>query len=151
MYGLIALILLLSAIWLGLSFANGLVAPIRRMIDATDQVSSGNFYVQVPIRRSEGDLAHLGETFNKMTAELRRQRDSLVTASEVIDRRRRFTETVLSGVSSGVLSLDGDGHANGEILQREDGEDGALKLVVRLPVEREGAFTARFPEAVRQG
>jgi len=80
------------------------------MIDATDQVSSGNFYVQVPIRRSEGDLAHLGETFNKMTAELRRQRDSLVTASEVIDRRRRFTETVLSGVSSGVLSLDSDGH-----------------------------------------
>ncbi len=110
MYGLIALILLLSAIWLGLSFANGLVAPIRRMIHATDQVSSGNFYVQVPIRRSEGDLAHLGETFNKMTAELRRQRDGLVTASEVIDRRRRFTETVLSGVSSGVLSLDGDGH-----------------------------------------
>jgi two-component system nitrogen regulation sensor histidine kinase NtrY len=110
MYGLIAVILLLSAIWLGLSFANALVAPIRRMIHATDQVSSGNFYVQVPIRRSEGDLAHLGETFNKMTAELRRQRDGLVTASEVIDRRRRFTETVLSGVSSGVLSLDRDGH-----------------------------------------
>jgi len=110
MYGLIALILLLSAIWLGLSFANRLVAPIRRMIHAADQVSSGNFYVQVPIKRSEGDLAHLGETFNKMTAELRRQRDGLVTASEVIDRRRRFTETVLSGVSSGVLSLDNEGH-----------------------------------------
>lgn len=110
MYALISVILLLSAIWIGLSFANALVAPIRRMIHATDQVSSGNFYVQVPIRRSEGDLAHLGETFNKMTAELRRQRDGLVTASEVIDRRRRFTETVLSGVSSGVLSLDGDGH-----------------------------------------
>lgn len=110
MYALISLILLLSAIWLGLSFANALVAPIRRLIHATDQVSSGNFYVQVPIRRSEGDLAHLGETFNKMTAELRRQRDGLVTASEVIDRRRRFTEAVLSGVSSGVLSLDGDGH-----------------------------------------
>ncbi|MEN5081840.1 PAS domain-containing sensor histidine kinase [Bosea sp. TWI1241] len=110
MYGLISVILLLSAIWLGLNFANGLVAPIRRMIHATDQVSSGNFYVQVPIRRSEGDLAHLGETFNKMTAELRRQRDGLVTASEVLDRRRRFTETVLAGVSSGVLSLDEDGH-----------------------------------------
>ncbi len=109
MYVLIAVILLLSAIWLGLSFANGLVAPIRRMIHATDQVSSGNFYVQVPIRRAEGDLAHLGETFNKMTAELRRQRDGLVTASEVIDRRRRFTETVLSGVSSGVVGLDVDG------------------------------------------
>ena len=110
MYALISVILLLSAIWLGLNFANGLVAPIRRMIHATDQVSSGNFYVQVPIRRAEGDLAHLGETFNKMTAELRRQRDGLVTASEVIDRRRRFTETVLSGVSSGVLGIDEDGH-----------------------------------------
>ncbi len=110
MYALISVILLLSAVWIGLSFANGLVAPIRRMIHATDQVSSGNFYVQVPIRRAEGDLAHLGETFNKMTAELRRQRDGLVTASEVIDRRRRFTETVLSGVSSGVLGLDSDGH-----------------------------------------
>ena len=110
MYGLISLILLLSAMWLGLNFANRLVAPIRRMIHATDQVSSGNFYVQVPIRRSEGDLAHLGETFNKMTAELRRQHNGLVAASEVIDRRRRFTETVLSGVSSGVLSLDADGH-----------------------------------------
>ncbi len=110
MYALITLILLLSAVWLGLSFANRLVAPIRRLIHATDQVSSGNFYVQVPIRRAEGDMAHLGETFNKMTAELRRQRDGLVTASDVIDRRRRFTEAVLSGVSSGVLSLDADGH-----------------------------------------
>ncbi|MGL4976302.1 MAG: HAMP domain-containing protein, partial [Bosea sp. (in: a-proteobacteria)] len=110
MYALITLILLLSAVWLGLSFANRLVTPIRRLIHATDQVSSGNFYVQVPIRRAEGDMAHLGETFNKMTAELRRQRDGLVTASDVIDRRRRFTEAVLSGVSSGVLSLDADGH-----------------------------------------
>ncbi len=109
MYALIALIVLLSAIWLGLAFANRLVAPIRRMIHATDQVASGNFYVQVPVRRAEGDLAHLSSTFNKMTAELRQQRDSLVNANDQIDRRRRFTETVLSGVSSGVLSVDRDG------------------------------------------
>jgi two-component system nitrogen regulation sensor histidine kinase NtrY len=109
MYALIAMILLLSAIWLGLSFANRLVAPIRRMIHATDQVASGNFYVQVPVRRDEGDLGHLSSTFNKMTAELRQQRDSLVNANDQIDRRRRFTEMVLSGVSSGVLSIDRDG------------------------------------------
>ncbi len=109
MYALIALILMLSAVWLGLNFANRLVAPIRRMIHATDQVSSGNFYVQVPVKRSEGDLAHLGATFNKMTSDLRRQRDGLVSASELIDRRRRFTEAVLSGVSSGVVGLDATG------------------------------------------
>ena len=101
MFALIALIVLLSAVWFGLNFANRLVAPIRRLIHATDQVATGNFYVQVPVRRGEGDLAHLGETFNKMTSELRRQHDGLTAASDLIDRRRRFTEAVLSGVSAG--------------------------------------------------
>lgn len=41
-------------------------------------------------------------------------------------------------------------HANGEILSREDAEDGALALIVRLPPEREGAFSARFPKAERE-
>jgi two-component system nitrogen regulation sensor histidine kinase NtrY len=109
MYGLISLILLLSAIWLGLSFANRLVAPIRRLIHATDQVASGNFYVQVPSRKNEGDLGHLAATFNKMTNELRQQHDRLTAARDLIDRRRRFTEAVLSGVSAGVISIDGKG------------------------------------------
>jgi len=109
MYLLISLILLLSAVWLGLAFANRFVAPIRRMIHATDQVASGNFYVQVPARKSEGDLGHLAETFNKMTSELRLQHDRLTQARDLIDRRRRFTEAVLSGVSAGVISLDARG------------------------------------------
>ena len=108
MFTLIALIVLLSAIWFGLNFSNRLVAPIRRLIHATDQVATGNFYVQVPVRRGEGDLAHLGETFNKMTSELRRQHDGLTAASDLIDRRRRFTEAVLSGVSAGVIGVNGE-------------------------------------------
>ena len=106
MFALVALIVLLSAVWFGLNFANRLVAPIRRLIHATDQVASGNFYVQVPVRRAEGDLAHLGETFNKMTSELRHQHDDLTAASDLMDRRRRFTEAVLSGVSAGVIGID---------------------------------------------
>ena len=109
MFALIALIVLLSAIWFGLSFAIRLVTPIRRLIHATDQVASGNFYVQVPVRKPEGDLAHLGETFNKMTAELRRQHDGLTAASDLIDRRRRFMEAVLSGVSAAVIGIDWHG------------------------------------------
>lgn len=109
MFTLIALIVLLSAIWFGLNFANRLVAPVRRLIHATDQVATGNFYVQVPVRRGEGDLAHLGETFNKMTSELRQQHDGLTAASELIDRRRRFTEAVLAGVSAGVIGVDARG------------------------------------------
>lgn len=106
MFALIALIGLLSATWFGLTFANRLVAPIRRLIHAADQVAIGNFYVQVPIRTQDGDIAHLGETFNKMTSELRSQHDGLTEANEIIDRRRRFTEAVLAGVSAGVIGLD---------------------------------------------
>jgi two-component system nitrogen regulation sensor histidine kinase NtrY len=109
MYGLISLIALFSAVWLGLRFANSLVAPVRRLILATDQVAVGNYYVQVPIHPGEGDLAHLGATFNKMTGELRRQHDRLVQAADQIDRRRRFTEAVLSGVPAGVIGLDAGG------------------------------------------
>jgi two-component system nitrogen regulation sensor histidine kinase NtrY len=109
MYTVIALIVLLSAVWIGLNFANRLVAPIRRLIGAADLVSTGNLYVQVPVRRGEGDLSQLGETFNKMTQELRTQRDDLMRAHDQIDTRRRFTEAVLAGASAGVIGVDGDG------------------------------------------
>src|SRR5205823_612941 len=109
MYTLIALIVLMSAVWIGLTFANYLVAPIRRLIGAAQVVSTGNLYVQVPTTAgSEDDLAQLGETFNKMTQELRTQRDDIVRARDLIDSRRRFTEAVLSGASAGVIGLDSD-------------------------------------------
>ncbi|MBV9262107.1 MAG: PAS domain-containing sensor histidine kinase, partial [Pseudolabrys sp.] len=106
MYTVIALIVLLSAVWIGLDFANRLVAPIRRLIGAANVVSTGNLFVRVPVRQSEGDLAHLGETFNRMTQELRTQRDDIVRARDLIDSRRRFTEAVLSGASAGVIGID---------------------------------------------
>src|SRR6185312_2950406 len=109
MYTVIALIVMLSAVWIGLNFANRLVAPIRRLIGAANIVSTGNLYVRVPVRQSEGDLANLGETFNRMTQELRTQRDDIMRARDLIDSRRRFTEAVLSGASAGVIGVDGAG------------------------------------------
>nr|WP_244501855.1 PAS domain-containing sensor histidine kinase [Stappia sp. ES.058] len=105
----VTLVLLLSSIWIGFGFANMLVAPIRRLIGAADQVSKGNLYVQVETDKSAGDLANLGATFNNMTAQLRGQRDALLAANDQIDRRRRFTEAVLSGVTAGVIGVDDSG------------------------------------------
>ena len=109
MFAVIALIVLLSSAWIGLDFANRLVAPIRRLIGAANVVSTGNLHVQVPIHRSEGDLARLGETFNKMTHELRTQHEDIVRARDLIDSRRRFTEAVLAGASAGVIGVNADG------------------------------------------
>ena len=102
----VALVLLLSAIWIGFGFANRLVSPIRTLISAADEVAKGNLAVKVRTEKSGGDLANLGVTFNKMTGQLLGQRDALLAANEQIDRRRRFNEAVLSGVSTGVISVD---------------------------------------------
>lgn len=106
MYTMISLTALLAAIWVGLWFAGRFVAPIRRLIAGAQQVSRGDLKVTLPIRRGEGDLRRLSQTFNTMTSELKTQRDALVTANEQLIERRRFMEAVLSGVTAGVLGLD---------------------------------------------
>jgi two-component system nitrogen regulation sensor histidine kinase NtrY len=108
-FAVIALTILMASILIGLNFANWLVAPIRRLMSAANIVSTGDLHVQVPVLRSEGDLAQLGETFNKMTQELRTQRDELVSASDLIDSRRRFIEAVLSSASAGIIGVDASG------------------------------------------
>ncbi|MGH6664328.1 MAG: ATP-binding protein [Pseudolabrys sp.] len=140
MYTVIALTVLLSAVWIGLNFANQLVAPIRRLIGAANVVSTGNLHVRVPIHHSEGDLAQLGETFNRMTQELRTQRDDIMGARDLIDSRRRFTEAVLAGASAGVIGVDGSGCVS--ILNRS-----AEKLIGRAESEALGRpLTEVFPE-----
>jgi two-component system nitrogen regulation sensor histidine kinase NtrY len=128
MFTVIALIVLLSSAWIGLDFANRLVAPIRRLIGAANVVSTGNLNIQVPVRRSEGDLARLGETFNKMTQELRTQHEDIIRARDLIDSRRRFTEAVLAGASAGVIGVNADGRIS--ILNRS-----AERLVGRIESE----------------
>ena len=140
MYTVISLIVLLSAVWIGLNFANRLVAPIRRLIGAANLVSTGNLYVQVPVRRGEGDLSQLGESFNKMTQELRTQRDDLMRAHDQIDSRRRFTAAVLAGASAGVIGADSEGRIS--ILNRS-----AEKLIGQSEAEATGRnLTEVMPE-----
>ena len=104
----VALVVLLSAIWIGLGFARGLVSPIRRLIGAA-QVTAGNLDVRVPARSSTGDIGLLAETFNTMASQVKSQRDELLAANAQMDQRRRFTEAVLAGVSAGIIGLDGEG------------------------------------------
>ena len=151
MFAIIALIVLLSSAWMGLDFANRLVAPIRRLIGAANVVSTGNLDIQVPVRRSEGDLARLGETFNKMTQELRTQHEDIVRARDLIDSRRRFTEAVLAGASAGVIGVNADGRIS--ILNRSaERLTGRSEVeVLGLPLARVAPELAEIFEAARTG
>ena len=102
----LTLIVVLSAIWTGIAVADRLVRPIRQLIGAAGEVSTGNLDVAVPVRQSDGDVAQLGDTFNQMIMQLKSQRNELLAAKDQIDDRRRFSEAVLSGVTAGVIGVD---------------------------------------------
>ncbi len=109
---LVALLLLFAAVWTGLVIATKLVQPIAALSAAAERVRSGDLSVRVEEGKSDDELGSLSRAFNRMTSQLQTQRGELVEANRQIDERRRFTEAVLSGVSAGVIGLDGDGHVN---------------------------------------
>lgn len=106
---LVALLLLFAAVWIGLNFATRLSEPISRLIAATERVRGGDLNAQVPVTEQGDEVDILSRAFNRMTRQLTSQRQELLQANEQIDRRRRFTETVLTGVSAGVIGLDSSG------------------------------------------
>ncbi len=108
----VALLLLLAAVWAGLNFATRLARPISALIGAAERVRAGDLTVRVTEPPGEDDFVLLSRAFNRMTTEIEGQRRELLSTNRLLDERRRFTETVLAGVSAGVLGLDGAGRIN---------------------------------------
>lgn len=104
-----ALILILAAIWLGLWFAERLSRPVGRLAQAAELVGEGNLDVRVTEEEGDDEIAMLGRLFNRMTRQLKGQRDALVESHEQTETRRRLFDSVLSNVASGVIGLDADG------------------------------------------
>ncbi len=107
-FAVIALLLLLAAIWVGLTMAMSLATPIARLIDAAEKIRTGDMNARVDEGAAD-EIGTLSRAFNRMTDQLGQQRRELVDANRELDERNRFTETVLSGVSAGVIGLDRNG------------------------------------------
>ncbi|HEY0104751.1 MAG TPA: PAS domain-containing sensor histidine kinase [Rhizomicrobium sp.] len=140
LYGVVSLVILLAAIWLGLWAANRLVRPISSLIGAAERVSEGDLKAQVEVERDDDEVGLLGRAFNRMISQLDAQRTALVSANRQNDERRRFTEAVLAGVSAGVIGLDHDGTIT--IVNRA-----AARLMNAAPEEIEGRhYSESVPE-----
>jgi len=135
LYAAVSLVILMAAIWLGLWAANRIVRPISRLIGAAERVSEGDLKAQVAVERDDDEIGTLGLAFNRMTRQLDSQRSALVTANRQNEERRRFTETVLAGVSAGVIGVDADGQIT--IVNRA-----AARLMNAEPAELEGQHYA---------
>ena len=101
-----ALLVLVGAIWLGMGAASAISAPIGRLVEAADKVAGGDLTARVNGDDGPGEIKTLSAAFNRMTGDLEAQQAALRAASEEATGRSRFIETVLSGVSAGVIGLD---------------------------------------------
>ena len=112
---LMTLIIVFSATWFGLYLARGITEPIQMLAEGTKEVAAGNLHYKVEVR-ADDEIGILVDSFNRMTGDLAASqskleetyRDLQAKHSEV-EERRRYTETVLEAVATGVVSLDPDG------------------------------------------
>lgn len=105
----VSLLLVGLAIWFGLRFADRQVEPLTNLVGAAREVGQGNFAMRVDGRTGADEIGLLNRAFNRMTAQLEKQTQALVSANRQIDDRRAFTEAVLESVTAGVISLDDEG------------------------------------------
>ncbi|HRL05207.1 sensor histidine kinase NtrY-like [Brevundimonas diminuta] len=101
-----ALLVLVGAVWLAMSAASSISAPIGRLVKAADQVAGGDLDARVDNAGAPSEIIVLSEAFNRMTEDIKTQQAALKTASDEAQGRSLFIETVLSGVSAGVIGLD---------------------------------------------
>lgn len=105
---IVALVLLLS-VRLAQEIADRISQPISRLAVAALEVSEGRRGVAVPLPEPEDEVRVLSNSFNLMTRQLDERRDDLVSAREDAEQRRRFLETLLVELSSGVIRVDASG------------------------------------------
>lgn len=114
-FALVALLLLLAAVWTGWTVANQLATPIGNLIAAAERIRSGDLSARVQTEGGSSpsdEIGMLSRAFNRMTEQINTQQEGLVAANRQLDERRQFTETVLGGVSAGVIGMDADGGIN---------------------------------------
>ena len=102
----ITALILLFFLRFGVRSAAEISSPILRLADAADDVRRGYLKAQVPMPTSDNEVADLTASFNAMTRQLLEQRDTIDLAHREAIERSRFIETVLEGVSAGVIRTD---------------------------------------------
>ncbi|MFV9877694.1 MAG: PAS domain-containing sensor histidine kinase [Anaplasma ovis] len=107
----IFLMLLFVSVWMGVGLSKSVVGPLSHLLSATRRVQDGNFDCR--IHSKEGvvgeEMSTVIAAFNGMVEQLGTQRLQLEKAYKEISSRKEFIETVLSGVSSGIMALSPSG------------------------------------------
>lgn len=105
---MLALLMLFVSIWAGMRLSVRIIGPISALNQASERVRAGDYSIRVTEGPAHDEVANLARSFNRMTTQIENQRRDLLEANRAVDERRRFSETVLAGVSAGVIALASD-------------------------------------------
>jgi len=112
---LMTLIVVFSFAWFGLYLARGITGPIAELAEGTREVAAGNLSYKVQAR-ADDEIGVLVDSFNRMTDDLAQSKRQLEEAyldlqdkHTELEDRRRYIETVLEAITTGVVSLDPQG------------------------------------------
>ena len=111
----VTLLILIAATWLGLYLAKRITRPVQQLAEGARAIGAG--HLEVRLESESGDeLGSLVEAFNMMAAELQTNRAKLDESrrdlehkNTEVEGRRRYIETILERVATGVISLDAQG------------------------------------------
>jgi two-component system nitrogen regulation sensor histidine kinase NtrY len=109
---LMTLIVVFSFTWFALHLARGITGPIEQLAEGTREVAAGNLAYKVQTR-GDDEIGTLVESFNRMTDDLGQSKRQLEEAyldlqdkHTELEDRRRYIETVLEAITTGVVSFD---------------------------------------------
>jgi len=124
--GVLTFLLIFASSWTALYIARGLTVPIKALAEGADKIAQGNFGHRVEVL-AEDELALLVESFNQMSAKLEEN-------SAELEERRRYIETVLQSLPTGVISFDAENRVTTinksavQILRLEDADFTGFEL-----------------------
>ncbi len=96
--GILTFLLIFASMWIAFYVARGLTAPIKALAIGADEIARGNLGHRVDVL-AEDELAKLVEAFNVMSSKLEENQGELT-------ERRRYIETLIAALPTGVMSFD---------------------------------------------
>jgi two-component system nitrogen regulation sensor histidine kinase NtrY len=162
---LMTLVIVFSATWFGLYLARGITEPVQMLAEGTRAVAAGNLNYKVTVR-ADDEIGVLVDSFNRMTSDLASSQTKLEhtyrdlqSKHEEVEQRRRYTETVLEAVATGVLSLDPAGRIttiNGAAermlgVPATSAQGQPVSVVLRPPVHSELSALIQRMNRLREG
>ncbi|MEO6239388.1 MAG: HAMP domain-containing protein, partial [Vicinamibacterales bacterium] len=115
---MMTLMILVSATWLGLYLAKRITRPVAMLAAGAREIGAGHLDHRIePETRDE--FGSLVDAFNAMAGELatsqrrlERTRTEMERKNSELDERRRYIETVLERIATGVVSIGADGRVS---------------------------------------